>query len=273
LISINSKPWKLPREWGQTSLERRNVTLQRRTGCLNCAVRDQALCQVLSPADLAKLNRQAYHKRFSAGQLLTGLTAAQGWCATILSGVVKLTKSLPDGRQQIVGLLFPADFLGRPWGRSLSTNSACWQAEAVTALELCCYSTHAFEQLLAEQPNLKQLFLQRTLDAVDAAHEWMLLLGCKRASERVAALLLMLAQRLKPPNGATTAKPLPPLIELPLSRADIAEYLGLRLETVSRQLNRLEAAGVIKRCDRRGIALCNVGELERRSGDPFHGQL
>jgi DNA-binding transcriptional ArsR family regulator len=82
-----------------------------------------------------------------------------------------------------------------------------------------------------------------------------LLLGCKRASERVAALLLMLAQRLKPPNGATTAKPLPPLIELPLSRADIAEYLGLRLETVSRQLNRLEAAGVIKRCDRRGIAL------------------
>jgi len=115
--------------------------------------------------------------------------------------------------------------------------------------------------------------LERTLDAVDAAHEWMLLLGCKRASERVAALLLMLARRLQPPTGAAATTPIPRAIELPLSRADLAEYLGLRLETVSRQLNRLESAGVIKRLDRRGIALCDIGELERQSGDPAHEHL
>src|SRR5262245_21857059 len=250
----------------------RPVTLQRRKGCSQCAVRDVALCKVLSPQDLAKLNRLAHHKRYPAGQVLTGLTGAHGWCATILSGVVKLTKSLPDGRQQIVGLLFASDFLGRPWGRPSSTDPPSWQAETATAVELCCYSAQTFEHLLAEQPKLKHLFLERTLDAVDAAHEWMLLLGCKRASERVAALLLMLARRLPAPN-ADTAPPIPPLIELPLSRADIAEYLGLRLETVSRQLNRLEAAGVIERRDRRGIALCDVGALERVSGYPAHEQL
>jgi CRP/FNR family transcriptional regulator, anaerobic regulatory protein len=237
-------------------------------------VREQTLCKVLSPQDLAKLNRHAYHKRFPAGQLLSGLTGAQGWCATILSGVVKLTKSLPDGRQQIVGLLFASDFLGRPWGRPPgSTHPPSWQAETATEVELCCYSGQTFEQLLAEQPKLKQLFLERTLDAVDAAHEWMLLLGCKQASERVAALLLMLARRLQPLTGAAATTPIPRAIELPLSRTDLAEYLGLRLETVSRQLNRLEATGVIKRLDRRGIALCDIGELERLSGDPAHEHL
>lgn len=244
--------------------------LQRRTGCLQCAVREQALCKVLNPQDLAKLNRHAYHKRFAAGQLLSGLTAEPGWCATVLSGVVKLTKSLADGRQQIVALLFPSDFLGRPWARPLDANAANWQAETATTVELCCYNMRDFEQLLAEQPKVKQLFLERTLDAVDAAHEWMLLLGCKQASERVAALLLMLARRLQPANCRAGASPPSPLIELPLSRADVAEFLGLRLETVSRQLNRLEAAGLIKRLDRRGIALCNLGELERWSGDPPH---
>jgi len=154
------------------------VTLQRRKGCSQCAVREQALCKVLSPQDLAKLNRLAHHKRYPAGQVLTGLAAPDGWCATILSGVVKLTKSLPDGRQQIVGLLFASDFLGRPWGRP-PANPPIWQAETATAVELCCYSAHVFEQLLGEQAELKQLFLERTLDAVDAAHEWMLLLGCK----------------------------------------------------------------------------------------------
>src|SRR5215510_9006657 len=102
--------------------------MQRPKACLDCAVRDQALCKALTPDDLAKLNRLSYRKRYTAGQLITGPSAPETWCATILAGVVKLTKSLPDGRQQIVGLLFPSDFLGRPWGRALGTNSACWQA-------------------------------------------------------------------------------------------------------------------------------------------------
>ena len=128
---------------------------------------------------------------------------------------------------------------------------------------LLLYRKH-FEGLLAEQPGLKQLLLERTLDAVDASHEWMLLLGCKSAKERVAALLVLIARRLAPDAGTVQ----PPLtIELPLPRAEIADYLGLRLETVSRQLNRLEAAAVIKRFARRGIEICDARELERLAGD------
>jgi CRP/FNR family transcriptional regulator, anaerobic regulatory protein len=236
--------------------------MQRAKACRDCAVRDKALCKALSPEDLAKLNRLSYRKRYSAGQLIAGLLTPEAWCATILAGVVKLTKSLADGRQQIVGLLFPSDFLGRPF----KTTSA-YAAEAATDVQLCCYSRRHFEHLLTEQPDLKQLLLERTLDVVDASHEWMLLLGCKSAKEKVAALLVLIAHRLAPADAAGARQP-PLRIERPLSRAEIADYLGLRLETVSRQLNRLEAAGVIKRFARRGIEICDARELERLAGDP-----
>jgi CRP/FNR family transcriptional regulator, anaerobic regulatory protein len=230
--------------------------MPRAKACLDCAVRDKALCQALSPEDLAKLNRLAYRKRYSAGQVISALSASEAWCANILAGVVKLTKSLPDGRQQIVGLLFPSDFLGRPF-----KTSSPYAAEAATDVSLC-YNRKHFEGLLAEQPGLKQLLLERTLDPVDASHEWML--DAKSAKERVAALLVRIARRLAPDAGTVQ----PPLtIELPLSRAEIADYLGLRLETVSRQLNRLEAAAVIKRFARRGIEICDARELERLAGE------
>jgi CRP/FNR family transcriptional regulator len=238
--------------------------MQRPKACLDCAVKDKALCKALTPEHLAKLNCLSYHKRYAAGQLIAGLSTPAAWCATILAGVVKLTKSLPDGRQQIVGLLFPSDFLGRPF-----KTTSPYAAEAATDVALCCYNRRHFEHLLAEQPDLRQQLLERTLDAVDASHEWMLLLGCKSAKERVAALLILIARRLAPAADAAGAVQSPLTIELPLSRAEIADYLGLRLETVSRQLNRLEAAAVIKRVARRGITISDPRELERLAGEPL----
>jgi CRP/FNR family transcriptional regulator, anaerobic regulatory protein len=216
---------------------------------------------VLSPQQLASLNRRSFHKRYAAGQLISGASANAEWYATIVSGVVKLISALPDGRQQIVALLLPSDFLGRPF-----KATSPYVGEAATTAELCCYRARDFERLLAEQADLKQLFLQRALDAVDAARDCMLLLGRKNAREKVAAFLLMIARGGASRACATCAADQFERIELPLSRTEIADYLGLRLETVSRQLNWLEAVGVVKRLDRRAIAICNVGELERISG-------
>jgi CRP/FNR family transcriptional regulator len=216
---------------------------------------------VLNPQQFASLSRRSYRKRYPAGQLIAGVSATEDWCATVLSGVIKLTKSLPDGRQQIVALLFPSDFLGRPFKAAIP-----YAAETATEVELCCFSRRHFEHLLAEQADLKQLFLERTLDAVDAARDWMLLLGRKNAREKLADFLLMIGRRTRPAACAACAADRSQRIELPLSRSEMAECLGLRLETVSRQLSRLEAAGVIKRLDRRGIAICDVHTLERMSG-------
>jgi CRP/FNR family transcriptional regulator len=213
---------------------------------------------VLGAEQLASLNRRSFRKRYAAGQLIAGVSPAERWCATILAGVVKLTRTLPDGRQQIVTLLFPSDFLGRPF----QAAGTC-VAEAATEVELCCYGLSDFERLLAEVPEIRQLFLERTLVAVDAAREWMVLLGRMSARERVAALLLLIARRMRPTVCAACDDA--PRIELPLSRAEIADCLGLRLETVSRQLNLLEAGAVIRRVDKRGLVLLDIAALERIS--------
>jgi CRP/FNR family transcriptional regulator len=180
------------------------------------------------------------------------------WCAHVVSGVVKLTLALPDGRQQIVGLLFPSDFLGRPF-----KDRAPFTAEAASVVELCCVGRPYFEQLLQEHPDMKQLLLERTLDAVDAARDWMLLLGCKTAGERVATLILLIARRTRAARCAPCAEEQPMRFDLPLSRTEMAEFLGLRTETISRQLRRLHAAGLIEMPSPRSIAVRDLGALER----------
>jgi CRP/FNR family transcriptional regulator len=223
-------------------------------------VRETALCRVLNSQQLTRLNRHSYRRWYPAGQLIAGVSHSDDWCATVLSGVIKLSKLLPDGRQQIVALLFPGDFLGRPYRAEFP-----YAAETATEVHLCCYGRTYFEGFLREQPELKQTFLEQTLDSVDAARDWMLLLGRKSAREKVAALLLTILHRTAQPCADCEHEPRSQLT-LPLSRTEMADYLGLRLETVSRQLKQLETAGAVKRIDPRRISIANTAALADLAG-------
>jgi CRP/FNR family transcriptional regulator, anaerobic regulatory protein len=236
--------------------------MPRRDPCLDCVVRSSALCHVLSASQLAKFNRLSHRKRYPPGRLIGGTDSAEDWFAIILTGVIKLTRSLPDGRQQIVTLLFPSDFLGRPF-----RADSLYAAETTTAVELCCFNRRHFEELMHEETSLKQLFLERTLDEVDAARDWMLLLGRKNAQEKVAALILLTLRRMRVAECACCSPLDRPQFELPLSRTEMADYLGLRIETVSRQLKRLRAAGVIDTEKGRAITVRDVRALERNAGE------
>jgi CRP/FNR family transcriptional regulator len=207
---------------------------------------------------LSQFSRIVYRKRYRPGSVIARSGDQVDWCAHVVSGVVKLTLALPDGRQQIVGLLFPADFLGRPFKERVP-----FTAEAASVVELCCFGRRHFEQLLQEHPGMKQLFLERTLGAVDAARDWMLLLGCKTAEERVATLILLIARRTRDARCAPCAEEQPMRFDLPLSRMEMAEFLGLRTETISRQLRRLHTSGLIDMLSPRSIAVRNLGALER----------
>jgi CRP/FNR family transcriptional regulator len=208
--------------------------------------------------ELSLFNRIAYRKRYRPGSVIVASGEQPDWCANVISGVIKLTLTLSDGRQQIVGLLFASDFLGRPF-----KDRAPYTAEAATVVELCCFGRRHFEQLLEEQPAPRRLFIERTLDAVDAARDWMLLLGCKSAEERVATLILLIARRRRAAWCESCTRGQPLHFDLPLSRTDMAEYLGLRIETVSRQLRRLSAAGVIETSSRRSLTVRDLAALER----------
>ncbi|MET0314486.1 MAG: Crp/Fnr family transcriptional regulator, partial [Hansschlegelia sp.] len=178
--------------------------------------------------------------------------------SNILSGVVKLTKTLPDGRQQIVGLQFAPDFLGRPFRKESQVT-----AQAATDVELCSFPRRAMERMLAEQPGLEHRLLEQTLKELDQAREWMVMLGRKTASEKVASFLLMIARNIDP-----TAPPQQhyAAFDLPLSRAEIADFLGLTIETVSRQLTKLRGEGVIRIENNRHVIVPDLGRLSARAG-------
>jgi CRP/FNR family transcriptional regulator len=223
-------------------------------------VRRSALCCALSPEQLAAFNRISYRKHYPAGRLLSHIDQEDRF-ANVISGVVKLIKALPDGRQQIVKLLFPSDFLGRPFG------AGGYAAEAASAVELCCFGRQQFENLMHQWPGLKQNFLERTLEEIDAAREWMLLLGRKSASEKVAALILLVLRRMWVGCDAAIAQPRTARFDLPLSRTEMADYLGLRIETVSRQLARLRKSGVIETPQGRTVIVRDLAALERIACD------
>jgi CRP/FNR family transcriptional regulator len=244
-------------------MDDRYVTAGQITRCEQCAIRNRAVCGALHPDELEHLNRIARRKLIASGETILSDQEPAPFLGNIVSGVVKLTKTLADGRQQIVGLQFAPDFLGRAFS---ATNPHF--AEAATDVELCCFHRADFEKLLGSHPGLEHRLFERTLSELDAAREWMLLLGRKTAEEKVASFLLMLARR-SAMIGCADEEPNEARFVMPLTRSDIADYLGLTIETVSRQITRLRVRNFIRPLDSRTFLVPNMDLLTRAAGhDP-----
>jgi CRP/FNR family transcriptional regulator, anaerobic regulatory protein len=216
------------------------------------------VCGALEPEQLLALARVARKQSIAEGAELAGEASRIDSYSNVLSGVVKLTKSLSDGRQQIVGLQFAPDFLGRPFKAENDTS-----ATAATAVSLCSFPKSAIERMMRESPELEHKLLEQTLKELDEARLWMVTLGRKSAAEKIASFLLLIARNSNPeaPAGAPVA------FDLPLTRADIADFLGLTIETVSRQLSRLRADRVIEIQNNRHVTVASLARLAGRSGD------
>lgn len=231
----------------------------RQLACDTCAVRHRSVCGALSDDEIFRLNAIARFKQFHAGSVILRDHDQPDYFANVVAGVVKLTKTLTDGRQQIVGLQFPSDFLGRPY-RARSP----YFAEAANDVTLCTFERGQFERLVKETPGIERRLFEHTLDELDAAQEWMVLLGRKSATEKVASFLLMVAKRTQLvgcTHAAGTADA--NRFELPLSRSEIADYLGLTIETVSRQITGLKRQGVIVLDGTRSVVVPDLPKLAR----------
>ena len=154
----------------------------------------------------------------------------------------------------------PSDFVGRP-GREV----ARFDVTAVSETVVCCFRRKPFERLLSEMPHVQQRLLEMALDELDAARDWMLLLGRKTAREKIASLLAIIARRASIENkfakGAVVS------FDLPLTREAMSDYLGLTLETVSRQISALRREGVIKLEGNRHVIVPDMTALIDETGD------
>ncbi|MHB1217202.1 MAG: helix-turn-helix domain-containing protein [Alphaproteobacteria bacterium] len=168
----------------------------------------------------------------------------------VTEGVLKIYKLLPDGRRQITGFLFPGDFLGL-----MHNDVYAYSAEALTPTKLCRFPREKLEKLLVEIPHLEQRLLSMASHELAAAQDQMMMLGRKSARERVISFLLMLSTAAARRDGL--ANP----ISVPMTRTDIADYLGLTIETVSRTLTQLKKQGLIELLDEKLIRLAQPERL------------
>lgn len=229
------------------------------TNCATCIVRNRAICASLNPAELAALGKMGRRQKVRQGQTLLWEGDGAPVVANVLEGVLKLVVSTADGREQIVGVVFPSDFIGRPFGKE-----SPYSVTAMTDGEVCIFNRNNFDDFAGNHPDLQQKLLRRTLDELDRARHWMMLLGRKTASEKVASFLIEMSGRLSGQgceDGGTRAG-----FELPFGRRQIADILGLTIETTSRQLTKMRADGVLDLPSRREIVIKDREAMEAMAG-------
>ncbi|WP_300058930.1 transcriptional regulator FnrL [uncultured Roseobacter sp.] len=232
--------------------------------CSDCPIRHRAVCAKCDSQELELLEDIKYYRSFSAGQTVMWAGDHMDFVASVVSGVATLTQTMEDGRTQMVGLLLPSDFVGRP-GR----GEAAYTVTATSDLVMCCFRRKPFEQMISTTPHIAHRLLEMTLDELDAAREWMLVLGRKTAREKIASLLSIIARRDALLGLAAPGKELQ--VEIPLTREAMADYLGLTLETVSRQISALKRDGVIVLSGKRLVTIPDMDRLMTEAGDDSDG--
>jgi CRP/FNR family transcriptional regulator, anaerobic regulatory protein len=226
------------------------------TGCEDCPVRDDAICSVLDDSDRRHLVRIGVHRDFERGQTIFAAGDDSIACATLISGALKLSKHDAEGVERIVALVHPAGFLGELFAPNRELD-----VTALTTSRLCIVPRKDFEALIADRPLLAQAMLRRTLDALGESRALVDLIGRRDARSRVAGLLLEFARSAAVEPCGQAAQ-----FELPLTRGEMASLLGLTIETVSRQLSKLEADQVISRSGSKGMTILDARTLEELAG-------
>ncbi|WP_299821099.1 Crp/Fnr family transcriptional regulator [uncultured Jannaschia sp.] len=221
--------------------------------CRACEARHRGICGALDANELLRLGRRSSRHEHGAGTTLVAVGDRPEHCSNILSGVVKLSKLLADGRQQVVELQFAPDFLGRPFAEQSDVL-----VEAATDVRLCSFPRLALEAMMADAPALENRMHRQALRQLDDARDWMMTLGRKNAAEKVASFLLMIARHVRPQDDGYSSR-----FDLPLSRSDIADFLGLTIETISRQLTRLRKDGTIGIERARHVTVQDLEALKR----------
>lgn len=181
----------------------------------------------------------------------------------LLGGILGMMKVLPDGRTQIIGLLVPADMYG-----GLFIGAPSYRVEALTDSRVLCFDRARFELILLRNPEIERLILVNMLDELDAAREWILVLGGRRIIERVASFILILARRrMRGIAKGETVETQPIVVHVPLRRVDLAHYLGTRVETLSRAFHELQAREVLKINDAYHFEILDLGALVHIAGN------
>ena len=202
--------------------------------CKDCTIREFSVCASLDAAELREFEHLGRRVHFGACESVFSEEDITTSFVNVLDGAMRLYKLLPDGRRQIVGFALPGDFLGMN-----VSGRHNFSADAIGPVTVCQFAKAPFGRFIEDRPHLLRRINELAIRELSQARDHMVLLGRRSAEEKVATFLLGWRDRLVPLNGPSSTVP------LPMSRQDIADYLGLTIETVSRTFTKLEREGVI----------------------------
>ena len=220
------------------------------SGCAGCRVRLISVCAVLAPDELLALEAMAGDTAFAAKETMFIQGEEADAVYTITAGMARLYKLLPDGRRQIVGFALPGDFLGLAMRERYG-----FSADVVEPIVACRFSRRAYSAFVDARPHLLRRLHEFATHELTLAQDQMMLLGRRTAEEKLVSFLLHMRDRWARLGRASATVP------LPMSRQDIADFLGLTIETVSRTFTKLakdKAIAIVPD----GVRLMNLERLE-----------
>ena len=221
--------------------------------CETCPVRDRAACSALTDNERAKLSRIGRHCDVKRGETVMAAGDDNIACATLISGALKIASYDSEGTERILSLVHPAGFVGE-----MFAPLAHYDIVALADSRLCVFSRKEYEAAVSNFRRWANALLRRSAADLFETRSLIDLMGRRSAEVRVAGLIDAFAK-------AASDSPCHPAshFELPLTRGDMAGLLGLTIETVSRQISRLEKQGLIKREGARGIEIRDAPALHR----------
>ncbi len=206
------------------------------TACEGCSSRHISLCNVLDSNDLKSFSKLSTDFQKAAKQIICAEDEKAEHIYNIRSGAVRLSKMLSDGRRQITGFLFAGDFFGLSCKDKYS-----FTAEAITEVKICRFNRTKIIESFQDYPRLGERVFDMTRTELNSTHDQMLLLGRKTAKEKLCSFLIIMKEKSGRINVRDENE-----VDIPMSRSDIADYLGLTVETVSRQFTNLHKLGLIE---------------------------
>lgn len=220
--------------------------------CGRCPVRLETFCGVLKAKELSAFKSLGSTAQIQPSQCLFHEGDSAGLVYNVTRGSLKLYRLLPDGRRQIASFVQAGDFLGLTLERVHA-----YTAEALEAVEYCRFRRDRFDRFADEHPAIgRELYLMAGHELA-VAREQLVALGRKTARERLASFLLALFDRARSRNADWE------IVRLTMTRVDIADYLGLTKETVSRTFTAFRRAAMIELLSGDRVELLRREDLEQ----------
>jgi CRP/FNR family transcriptional regulator, anaerobic regulatory protein len=224
--------------------------------CLHCTVRHLAICSALACEEVQALEQVTTSLSYAAGATVVRTGEPRQAVYTVTSGALRLVRTLADGRRQVVGFVLPGDYVGLSESAKYRND-----IEAIADTRVCRVSVAHMLQLREQYPQLERKLLQRACLELDAAQDAALSLARLQPMEKLADFLLKLAARTAsqgdPGNKVT----------LIMGRGDIADHLGLTMETVSRTFTKLRQQGLIALPQLHVVEIRDFAALHRLASD------